>query len=118
MKSVLLNLPQIELTADTVQVNADKRLIDNEKMNQPHSLVKRTPPTGEIPMNNTHLEVLRNLHNALLVGHNPQFSITDLDKVLNPVRKSIIALLEVCDESAREWFTENYYRELNKGKLL
>ena len=69
-------------------------------------------------MEKAHLEVLTNLHNALLAGHDTSFRIEDLDKVLNPVRKSIVALLEVCDESTREWFTANYYRELNKGKLL
>ena len=65
-------------------------------------------------MNEIHIEVLTNLHNALLVGHDPQFSIDDLDKVLNPIRKSIVALLEVCDDSTREWVTSNYSRAMTR----
>lgn len=65
-------------------------------------------------MEKAHLEALTHLHNALLAGHDTSFRIEDLDKVLNPVRKSIVALLEVCDESTREWFTSNYSRAMTR----
>lgn len=65
-------------------------------------------------MEKAHLEVLTNLHNALLAGHDTSFRIEDLDKVLNPVRKSIVALLEVCDESTREWVTSNYSKAMTR----
>ena len=65
-------------------------------------------------MDKINLEVLRELHEALLVGHHPQFRIEDLDHVLNHVRKAIFAILEVCDDGTREWYTSNYARELNK----
>lgn len=65
-------------------------------------------------MDKMHLEVLTNLHNALLVGHDPQFRIDDLDKVLNPIRASIVSILEVCDESTRDWVTSNYARTMNR----
>lgn len=65
-------------------------------------------------MEKTHLEVLTNLHAALLAGHDTSFRIEDLDKVLNPVRKSIAAILEVCNEETREWFTSNYSRVMTR----
>lgn len=65
-------------------------------------------------MEKAHLEVLTNLHNALLAGHDTSFRIEDLDKVLNPVRKSIVALLEVCDESTREWVASNYSKAMTR----
>ena len=65
-------------------------------------------------MEKMHLEVLRKLHEALLVGHDPQFKIEDLDHVLNPIRIAIASILEVCDQSTRDWVTSNYARELNK----